>query len=126
MKLGKIGVMICADTFRAGMLADMARLQPDLLLVPYGWAAQEEEWPEHGNSLTELVQKVARTVDCPVIGTDLVGAMTNGPWRGRTYGGQSVAVDRDGTVLAKGRDRDRDIVMVTVETTAGSKPRQIP
>ena len=125
-KFGRIGLLICADSFRAGLLEGMANAEPDLMLIPYGWAAQVDEWPGHGDSLTEVVQKVAKTVGCPVIGTDLVGAITNGPWAGRTYGGQSVAADRDGNVIAKGKDRDRDVVMVTVNLKSASGLKRNP
>jgi len=117
-RFGRVGLLICADSFRPELLEGMAKQRPDLLLIPYGWAAQEEKWPEHGAALTEVVQKAAKTVHCPVVGTDLVGGMTNGPWTGRIYGGQSVAVDREGKILGRGKDRDRDIVLVTVDLDA--------
>ena len=49
-----------------------------------------------------------RTV-ATVVGTDAVGAIAHGPWRGRVYGGQSVACDREGKVVARCRDRDREV-----------------
>ena len=66
---------------------------------------------------------MARAVHCPVIGTDLVGAITNGPWSGQVYGGQSVAADGNGFILAGGGDRDRDITVVSVRLghTAGAQ-----
>lgn len=113
-RFGKIGMIICADSFRTELVKSMAGQKPDLVLIPYGWAAPEETWPGHGDSLRDIVQTVARTVHCPVIGTDLIGTVTNGPWRGRVYGGQSVAVDRDGGLLYRGKDRDRDVRVVSV------------
>lgn len=118
-KFGRIGLLICADSFRKELLSGMEAQRPDLLLIPYGWAAPEEAWPGHGDNLRDVVQNVARTVHCPVIGTDLVGEITNGPWNGQVYGGQSVAADRDGSILARGRDRDREIMVVMVKI----KPR---
>jgi predicted amidohydrolase len=113
-RLGRIGVLICADTHEPALLQRMAQLQPDLLLVPYGYAAEEEAWPGHGRELERVVTHAARVVRAPVIGTNLVGAITHGPWTGRTYAGHSVAADRTGEILARGRDFDRDIVMVAV------------
>lgn len=112
---GKIGMLICADTFQLKILKKMAGLKPDLLIVPYGWAAQVEEWPEHGKSLENVVRHTAKKVNVPVIGTDLVGQITNGPWNGRTFGGHSVAADKEGKVLAVCKDRDRDVKVITVE-----------
>ena len=116
-KFGKIGLMICADTFKNELLRLMSEARPDLVIVPFGWAAPEEEWPEHGASLQETVTSAARTIGAPVIGTDLVGQITKGPWTGQVYGGQSVAVDSQGNLLAKGKDRERDIVLVTISLT---------
>jgi len=109
-KFGKIGVLICADSFKEEILNKTKSKKPDLLLIPYGWAASEDSWPEHGKELLKVVQNTARTVNCPVVGTDLVGRISNGPWTGLTYGGQSVAVDKDGNILALGKDRDSELI----------------
>ena len=50
-----------------------------------------------------------------VIGTNSVGAISRGPWKGRVYGGQSIAADKNGRTIGKGKDRDRDIAVVRVE-----------
>jgi predicted amidohydrolase len=94
----------------------MAKLKPDLLLVPYGYAEEEKNWPEHGQKLQQAVTDAAKRTGATVIGTNLVGRITNGPWAGRIYGGQSVAVDKAGKVLAVAKDRDRDIRTVTIKS----------
>ena len=93
----------------------MEELKPDLLLVPYGWAAPENKLPEHGQEMAKVVKKAASKIGAYVIGTDLVGEITKGPWAGQVYGGQSVAADGNGTVLAVAKDRDRDIKMVRLQ-----------
>ncbi|HID56558.1 TPA: carbon-nitrogen hydrolase family protein [Candidatus Poribacteria bacterium] len=113
--LGRIGLLICADTFKEEILAEMRGKRPDLLLVPYGWAAPKEKWPQHGESLRRTVSRAALSVSVPVIGTDLVGMITHGPWTGYTYGGQSVVADSNGEILAVGADRDSDVVVLEVE-----------
>ncbi len=113
-KFGKMGVLICADTHEQPILARMARLKPDLLLVPYGYAEKEEAWPEHGKQLEHVVINAARMIHAPVVGTNLIGQITHGPWAGRTYGGHSVAADRAGGILGLGRDFDREIKVVEV------------
>lgn len=114
-KFGAVGMLICADTFRADALKKMAALKPDIVLVPYGWAAPEEKWPDHGKSLRATVANAARKIGTHVIGTDLVGEITQGPWAGQIYGGQSVACDKTGKVIALACDRDRDMRIVTVK-----------
>jgi predicted amidohydrolase len=103
-EFGKIGVLICADTHEQRILEQMARLKPDLVLVPYGYAAPEEAWPEHGKQLERVVKNAARVIGAPVIGTNLIGQITHGPWQGQTYAGHSVAADRRGKILAVGPD----------------------
>lgn len=74
-----------------------------------------DEWPEHAKSLQDVVSKTTIKVNAPVIGTDVVGEITKGPWAGRTFGGQSVASDKKGNILAICKDRDRDVKIVTIE-----------
>ncbi len=111
-RFGRVGVLICADTHEQTLLARMAQHKPDLLLVPYGYAEKEEAWPEHGRQLERVVASAAQAVGAPVVGTNLIGAITHGPWAGRIYGGHSVAADRAGRILALGRDFDRDVRIV--------------
>ena len=110
-KFGRIGLLICADTFREDLLKQMRENKPDLLIIPYGWAEKREKWPEHGKKLELLVRKVAELVEVPVIGTDLVGEITSGPWKGYIYGGQSVIADKTGQILAIGKDREPDVLI---------------
>ncbi len=113
-RFGKIGLLICADTFKADILQRMAEHDPALVLVPYGWAAREEQWPEHGKELHRTVSDAARIIGAPVVGTDLVGEISHGPWTGMTYGGQSVAADSRGNIIAVAKDRDREVLIVDI------------
>jgi predicted amidohydrolase len=114
-RFGNIGVMICADSFMENLLDSMKAKKPDLLLIPYGWAAPENAWPAHGKELEKVVKNVAGKVGCPVIGTNLIGQISHGPWKGQVYGGQSVAFDEKNNVLVLGKDRDRDLIVITIE-----------
>jgi predicted amidohydrolase len=113
-KFGKIGLLICADTHKDDILNRMAELNPDLLLVPYGYAAPENHWPEHGKELEKVVKKAAIKTGSPVVGTNRRGEITKGPWKGRIYGGHSIAVDKAGKTISIAKDRDRDINIVRI------------
>ena len=113
-EFGKIGLLICADTHENKILKRMAALKPALLIVPYGYAAEEHQWPKHGKQLEKVVKNTARTTGAFVVGTNLVGEITNGPWRGRVYGGQSVAVDNAGRTISVAKNRDRDINIFSI------------
>ena len=114
-KYGKIGVMVCADSFMENLLESMKSQKPDLLLIPYGWAAPENDWPAHGRELVKVVKNAAYKIKCPVIGTNLIGQISHGPWTGQVYGGQSVAFDNKKEKLVIGKDRESDIAIITVE-----------
>jgi len=114
-EFGKIGLLICADTHDGKILKRMAALKPDLLLIPYGYAAAEEEWPGHGKELEKVVTNTAKKTGAFVIGTNLVGEITHGPWKGRIYGGQSVAVNSTGQVMVVARDRDWDVKIINIK-----------
>lgn len=112
--LGRIGMLICADSFEEEVVAAMARKEPDLLVVPYGWAASENAWPDHGEQLEAWVTYLGRTVGCPVVGVDVVGEITHGPWTGKTYGGQSLISDAEGRVIVVLADREEQVLVVPV------------
>lgn len=114
-EFGKIGLLICADTHEDHILQRMAALGPDLLLVPYGYAAEEDQWPGHGKVLEDVVKNAARQTGACVIGTNLVGEISHGPWKGRVYGGHSVAVDKTGEIISVASDRDRDISVFNID-----------
>jgi len=118
-RYGKIGILICADTFTfepwTNYLEKMAELEPDMVLVPYGWAKTAEHWPETGDELAEVVTKASMEIGAPVIGTNLVGMISNGPWTGWIYGGLSVAADENGEIITTCKDRDRDIKIITLK-----------
>ena len=113
-EFGRIAVLICADTFTDAFVERMKTLKPDLMLVPYGWAAPNDQWPQHSKVLEDLVKKRAAQVGCPMAGVDLVGEMTHGPWTGQTYGGSSFVADGTGKILLTLRDRDTDMRVMEV------------
>lgn len=120
-EFGRIAVLICADTFTDAFLERLKVLKPDLMLVPYGWAATSDKWPGHSKDLENLVKSRAAQVRCPMAGVDLVGEMTHGPWSGRTYGGASLVVDGEGRVLFAARDRDTDFQVIDLAVGSLSK-----
>jgi predicted amidohydrolase len=113
-RFGKIGLLICADTHREDLLDRMATLKPNLLLVPYGYAEEEQKWPAHGEQFHNTVINAAKRTGAAVLGTNLVGRISRGPWSGKVYGGSSIAVDKTGNIIDTAKDRDRDIKIVPI------------
>lgn len=119
--LGRVGLLICADTFVDELVGRAAAQSPELLIVPYGWAAGRDAWPQHGRRLADLVSSVAKRTGCPVVATDLVGVISAGPWKDNTYGGQSVVADARGEILGVLRDRDVDLRVFDVAIGRGAR-----
>ena len=113
-RFGDIGLLICADSFHEPSLRKMHQLSPDLVLIPYGWAAPADSWPQHGDSLRHTVSTAARVIGAPIVGVDAVGEITHGPWTGQSYGGQSVVCDGAGKTLLVAADRRAQVVTVAV------------
>lgn len=118
-EFGRLAVLICADTFTDSLVERLKALRPDLMLVPYGWAAPNDQWPQHSKQLEDLVSRRAAELKCPMAGVDLVGEMTHGPWTGQTYGGSSFVADAAGKIILTARDRDTDLRVI--ELPIGSK-----
>ena len=113
--LGRVGLLICADSFKEEFLEAMARQKPDLVYIPYGWAYPKDGWPEHGFQLIKTVQKAARYIGAPVIGPNLVGEITHGEWKGRTFEGLSTAASATGMLIVQGRWNREDLIVVEIE-----------
>ncbi len=113
-KFGKIGILICADSYLDQVLIRMKKLKPDFVIIPYGWVQAEKNWPEHAERLKDTIIKSAKVIGAPIIGTNPVGEITHGPWTGMLYGGSSMASDKNGNIIATGKDRDRDILVTAI------------
>ena len=117
--IGRIGLMICADSFIDEHLKIMANKKPDFVYIPYGWAYPKEGWPEHGFELIKTVQKASIKIGVPVIGPNLVGEITHGPWKGRTYEGLSTAANGKGVLLVQGKYNKEDLIVFDIMINDG-------
>ena len=108
-RLGRIGLLVCADTFKDTLVNTLAQARPDLVLVPYGWAAPEGDWPGHGKSLHAWISNTALKTGAPVLGVDSVGALGHGPWTGFVLGGQSACAGSSGELHGVLADREAQV-----------------
>lgn len=118
-RLGRIGLLICADTFEDAVVARVAAKRPELMIVPYGWAAPAGQWPEHGQSLHAWIAHTARRCSAPTIGIDSTGQLIDGPWTGFVLGGQSMACDASGAPLVLMADRSPQMKLVDIPLGQG-------
>jgi predicted amidohydrolase len=60
------------------------------------------------------VQKAARYIGAPVIGPNLVGEITHGEWKGRTFEGLSTAAEATGMSIVQGKWNREDLIVVEI------------
>lgn len=121
---GRLGILICADTFDQSVIGRMAALHPDILIVPYGFQAPPADNFQNGQELMDRVRVTAKAVGCPVVGVNNVGAVggnTGTPGHqsmgvGNTYCGFSSWADKTGKTIAVAADRDVDLAFWTINT----------
>lgn len=106
-RLGRIGLMICADAFAPGQVVSrtLALMGAELILSPCAWAVP----PDHDNTREPYgalwrgcYGVVAREHRVWIAGASNVGPITSGPWRGHACIGCSLVVGPDGESKLEG------------------------
>ena len=105
--LGTIGVDICADNFPDSLhlARSLASMGAQVLLSPCAWAVDadhDNEKEPYGDLWIGSYTTLAKCQGLPVVGVSSVGWLNDGPWKGRKCIGCSLAVGRDGRILARG------------------------
>lgn len=104
---GRVAVNICADNFEDSLeiARAQARMGARLLLAPSSWVVRpdhDEEAEPYEDRWLPQFRTLTRESGLVVASVSHVGAITAGPWIGRTAIGRSLLVDRDGEVVARG------------------------
>lgn len=113
-EFARVAMLICADSFEDSALEAVHAAKPDILVVPYGWVAEPNNWPIHGEKLRALVGDIALKLGLPVVGVDCVGEVAYGPWKGRKYCGASTACDANGKVLTTATFGEPSVTTITL------------
>jgi predicted amidohydrolase len=104
---GRVGIPICADNSTASTELGLAlgRMGARLLLSPCAWAVtpdHDNAKDPYGRDLWDVAYRLfAQKHGVATVAVSNVGRMEAGPWRGRYCIGSSLAMGRDGTVLAR-------------------------
>ncbi len=117
---GRIGVTICADNFPDWMPLGhaMARMGARMLLSPSAWAVpadHDQAVEPYGDLWRRSYIPLAQEHGMPVVGVSNVGAIAAGPWKGRKCIGCSLAVGRDGRIVAEGPYGEKAERLVVVD-----------
>ena len=110
-----IGFAICEDIWQeAGMLADLAKRTPGLVLVPNGSPFERKK---DGVRLS-LVQKRAKEVGAPFAYVNMTGGQDD-----LVFDGDTIVVDEGGKLLARAAQFDDQLLVLDIEAKgATSKP----
>ena len=110
-----IGFAICEDIWQeAGMLADLAKRTPGLVLVPNGSPFERKK---DGVRLS-LVQKRAKEVGAPFAYVNMTGGQDD-----LVFDGDTIVVDAQGKLLARAAQFDDQLLVLDIEAKgASSKP----
>ncbi len=110
-----IGFAICEDIWQdAGMLADLGKRTPGLVLVPNGSPFERKK---DGVRLT-LVQKRAREIGAPFAYVNMTGGQDD-----LVFDGDTIVVDASGKLLARAAQFDDQLLVLDIEAKgATSKP----
>ena len=110
-----IGFAICEDIWQeAGMLADLAKRTPGLVLVPNGSPFERKK---DGVRLS-LVQKRAKEIGAPFAYVNMTGGQDD-----LVFDGDTIVVDEGGKLLARAAQFDDQLLVLDIEAKgATSKP----
>ncbi len=110
-----IGFAICEDIWQeAGMLADLAKRTPGLVLVPNGSPFERRK---DGVRLS-LLQKRAKEVGAPFAYVNMTGGQDD-----LVFDGDTIVVDASGKLLARAAQFDDQLLVLDIEAKgATSKP----
>ena len=110
-----IGFAICEDIWQeAGMLADLAKRTPGVVLVPNGSPFERKK---DGVRLS-LVQKRAKEIGAPFAYVNMTGGQDD-----LVFDGDTIVVDAQGKLLARAAQFDDQLLVLDIEAKgATSKP----
>jgi NAD+ synthase (glutamine-hydrolysing) len=104
-----VAVAICEDIWHS--LDSIASRTPGLLVVPNGSPFERNK----DDVRLALVQKRAKEISAPVAYVNMTGGQDD-----LVFDGDSIVVDKDGTVLARTAQFDDQLIVVDIECAEGS------
>lgn len=110
--LGKIAIPICADVLAAETGVALGRRGAELILSPAAWAVPPDfdnlKTP-YGAQWIDAYRTISTESKIPVAGVSNIGKIGGGPWDQWPVIGRSLAIGRDGRILALGKYNGEDL-----------------
>ncbi len=104
-----VAIAICEDIWHS--LADIAAQKPGLLVVPNGSPYERNK----DDLRLALIQKRARQVCAPLAYVNMTGGQDD-----LVFDGDTIVVDKDGTVIARAPQFDDVLMLVDIECASGT------
>lgn len=106
-EFGRLGLMICADGFAKGQVLSrsLCYMGADVILSPSAWAVpgdHDNTKTPYGETWRKAYKPVAQEFAVAIFGASNVGAITDGPWKGRKCIGCSLGIDPSGEEILQG------------------------
>lgn len=97
-----VGVSICADSWRPEITDALYLLGARLIFSPSAWAVEPGGETTNLNWIIETYRQRIGSRDLYMIAPNGVGPVTDGPWKGRIFQGNSLVIGPGGKLLACG------------------------
>lgn len=119
-RLGRVGVMICADGFapQQSISRALGSMGARFIFSPCAWAVpadHDNERDPYGQLWLDNYGPVAREFGLCIAGVSNVGPITAGSWRGRKCIGNSLVIGPDGRELARGPHGEQAEALLLVQ-----------
>jgi predicted amidohydrolase len=106
-EFGTFGLMICADGFAKDhvLARSLCYMGTDVILSPSAWAVADDHdnlKEPYGDTWRNAYIPVAKEFAVAIFGVSNVGAITDGPWKGRKCIGCSLAISSSGEEILQG------------------------
>jgi predicted amidohydrolase len=113
--LGKIAIPICADLLATETGVALGKLGAEIILSPTSWAVPpdfDDLTTPYGAQWIDAYRSISAAFKIPVAGVSNIGKIEGGPWDQWPVIGRSLAIDRDGRILALAKYNNEDLLLV--------------
>jgi len=117
-----VGVNICADSWRPEITDALYLMGARIIFSPSAWAVEPGGEATNLTWITETYRQRVSNKELFIVAANGVGAVTEGPWRGRNLQGNSLAIAPDGTVLLCGPANEAAVLFVEIPLPKSSAP----
>ena len=110
----RIGLNICADNWTPALATELYRAGARLILSPSAWAVEPGGEEKNLEWIAQRYQKVLKKNPLYLAAANSVGAVTQGPWTGRVFQGESLVFSPRGDRILHAPRQEPGVFLVTL------------